>query len=73
VKKMNIYVNQSIIIQHFKVGNITNSSILQIGSAGMIKALSNQYNTGGFYAPAPAASGFTQLPGAPIVPLSSPA
>jgi hypothetical protein len=39
----------------------------------MIKALSNQYNTGGFTGPAPIASGFTQLQEAPIVPLASPA
>ncbi|WP_282941994.1 spore germination protein GerPB [Paenibacillus sp. RC67] len=45
---MNLIVNQNIVIHQLRVDNVTNSSILQIGSAGMIKPLSNQYNTGGF-------------------------
>lgn len=59
---MNLIVHQSIVIHNLKVGGITNSSVLQIGSAGIIKALSNIYNTGGFIGPAP-------LPKAPLVPL----
>lgn len=50
---MNISVNQSIVIHQLRIEGITNSSVLQIGSAGMIKAQSNLYNTGGFTAAAP--------------------
>ena len=50
---MNIYVQQSISIQFLKIEGITNSSVLQIGSAGIIKAASNLYNTGGYTGPAP--------------------
>lgn len=50
---MNLYVNQCITIHYIKIGGITNSSVLQIGSAGIIKPLSNLYNTGGFTTPAP--------------------
>lgn len=31
-----------------KVGSVTNSSVLQIGSAGHIQSQSNLYNTGGY-------------------------
>ncbi|RBW68991.1 spore germination protein GerPB [Bacillus taeanensis] len=50
---MNFFINQSIVIHQFKVGGVSNSSVLQIGSAGMIKSLSNLYNTGGFTKEAP--------------------
>jgi len=46
-------VHQSIVIYNLRVGSLSNSSILQIGSAGMIKGLSNNFNTGGFTGPAP--------------------
>ncbi|MCM3616923.1 spore germination protein GerPB [Sutcliffiella horikoshii] len=52
----NFYVNQNIVIHHLKIGGITNSSVFQIGSAGVIKSLSNLYNTGGFVEPAPVSS-----------------
>jgi len=52
-EKMNIYVQQSISIQFIKIEGISNSSVLQIGSAGIIKPVSNLYNTGGFTGPAP--------------------
>jgi len=60
------------------VGSVNNSSVLQIGSAGMIKPLSNLYNTGGFFQEAPQIS--TESPTGvaaessegPLVPLSSP-
>lgn len=52
---MNIYVQQSISIQFLKIEGITNSSVLQIGSAGIIKAASSLYNTGGYTGPAPSA------------------
>ena len=55
VKSMNLYVQQSISIQFLKIGGITNSSVLQIGSAGIIKAASRLYNTGGYTEPAPLA------------------
>lgn len=50
---MNFYINQSICINYLRVGSVNNSSVLQIGSAGIIKPLSNLYNTGGFTEPAP--------------------
>ena len=67
---MNFYINQNIVIHNLKVDGITNSSVLQIGSAGMIKALSNLYNTGGFVGPAPEAVPETRPP---LVPLTPPA
>jgi spore germination protein PB len=58
---MNFYIQQSIQINFIKIGSITNSSVLQIGSAGIIKPASYLYNTGGFTKPAPEAGG-TQTP-----------
>ncbi len=52
----NFFINQNIVIHHLKIGGITNSSVFQIGSAGVIKSLSNLYNTGGFVEPAPVSS-----------------
>jgi spore germination protein PB len=52
---MNFYIQQSIQINIIKISSITNSSVLQIGSAGIIKPASYLYNTGGFTAPAPKA------------------
>lgn len=46
-------VHQSIVIHQLKVESVNNSSVLQIGTSGIIKALSNLYNTGGFTGPAP--------------------
>lgn len=45
---MNFYIHQSIFIQQIKITAVTNSSVFQIGTAGMIKALSNLNNTGGY-------------------------
>lgn len=50
---MNLYIQQSIHIHLLKIGGITNSSVLQIGSAGIIKPAAHLYNTGGFTQPAP--------------------
>lgn len=50
---MNWTIHQTIMIQHLRVDSVSNSSVLQIGTAGAISALSNQYNTGGFTKPAP--------------------
>ncbi|WJH34794.1 spore germination protein GerPB [Paenibacillus sp. CC-CFT747] len=44
---MNLTVHQSIVIHTLKVDTVTNSSVLQIGTAGTVRALSNLYNTGG--------------------------
>jgi spore germination protein PB len=72
---MNIYVQQSISIQFLKIEGITNSSVLQIGSAGIIKAASSLYNTGGYTEPAPSAQLDSQTSPEEIVtavPLRSP-
>ncbi|MBT2573883.1 spore gernimation protein GerPB [Bacillus sp. ISL-51] len=53
---MNFYVNQTIQINYMRVESVSNSSILQIGSAGSIKSLSNLYNTGSYVEAAPAVS-----------------
>lgn len=56
----NFFINQSINIHQIKIGGVTNSSVFQIGSAGVIKALSNLNNTGGFTGPAPTSSAAIQ-------------
>lgn len=72
---MNFYINQTIQIHNLKVSSVSNSSVLQIGSAGMIRSLSNLYNTGMFTEPAPEA--VPLLPGegeepVSLVPLTPP-
>lgn len=62
---MNFYVNQSICIHSLRINAVTNSSLLQIGSVGVVKATSNLFNTGGFTGPAPQAQKFQF----PVVPL----
>ena len=52
---MNFYIQQSIQINFIKISSITNSSVLQIGSAGIIKPAAHLYNTGGFTKPGPKA------------------
>ncbi|HEY2422015.1 MAG TPA: spore germination protein GerPB [Neobacillus sp.] len=74
---MNFYVQQSIQINFIKIGGITNSSVLQIGSAGIIKPSAHLYNTGGFTQPAPVAkkplgAPTSTLLEAPSVPLQAP-
>lgn len=54
---MNFYIQQSIQINFIKINSIVNSSVLQIGSAGIIKPASYLYNTGGFTQPAPEIGG----------------
>jgi spore germination protein PB len=70
---MNFYIQQTIQIHSIKIGGLTNSSVLQIGSAGIIKPASFLYNTGGFTEPAPQAStpGGTEIE-TPAVPLTTP-
>lgn len=53
--KMNYFIQQSITINTIKIGGITNSSVFQVGSAGIIKPTSYLYNTGGFSESAPSA------------------
>ncbi|MBC5636664.1 spore gernimation protein KA [Ornithinibacillus sp. BX22] len=65
---MNITVHQSIHINLLKVGSITNSSVLQIGSTGAIQAKSELYNTGGFTEFAEEAEAQDQI--SPLVQLS---
>ncbi|TCP31596.1 spore germination protein PB [Scopulibacillus darangshiensis] len=66
---MNFFINQEINIHQLKINGLSNSSVLQVGSAGMIKPISNLYNTGGFTGPAPQ----IPKPGAHIyVPLPAP-
>ncbi|WP_199622473.1 spore germination protein GerPB [Paenibacillus alkalitolerans] len=65
---MGLTVYQSICINQLRVDGVSNSSVLQIGSAGIIRPLSNLFNTGGFTGPAPEAVQF-QPPQAPLVPL----
>ncbi|MDQ0217570.1 spore gernimation protein KA [Peribacillus cavernae] len=50
---MVFHIQQSIQINMIKITNISNSSVFQIGSAGVIKPLSTQANTGQFTESAP--------------------
>ncbi|MFY4774280.1 spore germination protein GerPB [Metabacillus sp. RGM 3146] len=68
---MNFYITQSIHINYIKIGGINNSSVFQIGSAGYIKPLSNLYNTGGFFEPAPPARRRGSTMAQPAVPLAA--
>jgi spore germination protein PB len=60
-----INVYQTINIQSLRINGISNSSVLQIGTAGIIKSLSNLYNTGRFSGPAPEAG---PIEPSPLVP-----
>ncbi|MEQ6375425.1 spore germination protein GerPB [Bacillaceae bacterium S4-13-56] len=66
---MAITIHQSIQINLLKIGSISNSSFVQIGSSGSIQALSNLYNTGGFTEPAPETGELLETTG-PLVPLT---
>ena len=46
-------IYQTITINCIRVNAVTNSSVLQIGSAGSVRSLSQSFNTGGFTQPAP--------------------
>lgn len=72
---MSLTVHQSICIHVLKIGSVSNSSIVQIGSSGVIQAKADLYNTGGFVKPAKKAQpddGTAQITGesGPLVPLS---
>ncbi|MBN8192500.1 spore gernimation protein [Bacillus sp. NTK074B] len=70
----NYYIQQSIQIQFIKIGGMSNSSILQIGTCGQITTNDFLYNTGGFTEPAPEAQKNGASPSSitPLVPLQSP-
>lgn len=55
-----MYVQQTIQIQMIKIDSIVNSSVFQIGTAGIIKPTSYLYNTGGFVKPAPTGALFAE-------------
>ncbi|MEW9701021.1 spore germination protein GerPB [Paenibacillus sp. SI8] len=69
---MNWNIHQTIMIQNLKVGSVSNSSVLQIGSAGSIRSLSNLYNTGGFTESAPQLAGSSASNPISLVPLPPP-
>ncbi|MGG1517688.1 spore germination protein GerPB [Paenibacillus oryzisoli] len=68
---MHCTIHQTIMIQQLKVNSVANSSVLQIGTAGSIRSLSNLYNTGGFVEPAPEL-GTTEVNPVTLVPLPPP-
>ncbi|TVY04422.1 spore germination protein GerPB [Cohnella terricola] len=59
---MNWTIHQTITIGQLRVNAVTNSSVLQIGSAGSIQALSQLYNTGGYTGPAPELNELSLVP-----------
>ncbi|WP_121639321.1 spore germination protein GerPB [Virgibacillus sp. Bac330] len=65
---MPLTVHQTISIYMIKVGAITNSSVLQIGSTGSVQSQSDIYNTGGYTEPAPTAEIIQEA--VPLVPLA---
>ncbi|ASA96642.1 MULTISPECIES: spore germination protein GerPB [Anoxybacillus] len=67
---MNVYVQQTISIHQLKIGSLTNSSVLQIGTTGKVQPLATLSNTGQFTQPAPESK--MNIQGGPLVPLQSP-
>ncbi|WP_026771757.1 spore germination protein GerPB [Sediminibacillus terrae] len=67
---MHLTVHQSICIHTLRVNSVSNSSILQIGSAGIIRASSELYNTGGYTELAEEAEAISGQE--PLVPLAPP-
>ncbi|GLX69127.1 MULTISPECIES: spore germination protein GerPB [Paenibacillus] len=67
---MNWTIYQTITIQQLRVNSVSNSSVLQVGSAGSIRSLSQMYNSGGFTGPAPQLGEESPLS---LVPLPDPA
>ncbi|NBJ69185.1 MULTISPECIES: spore germination protein GerPB [Clostridia] len=65
---MAITIHQTISIYMIRVGAITNSSVLQIGSTGSVQSQSDIYNTGGYTEPVQEAALIGEA--APIVPLA---
>ncbi|OMD94089.1 MULTISPECIES: spore germination protein GerPB [Paenibacillus] len=64
---MNITVYQCISIYNLKIGTISNSSVLQIGTSGRINTLSHNYETSG--APSSAPTTPAKKMGSPLVSL----
>lgn len=50
---MQLTIHQNIVIKQLRVDSVSNSSILQVGTAGSIKPYSQLNNSGGFTGPAP--------------------
>ncbi|MFS0722795.1 spore germination protein GerPB [Paenibacillus sp. 1P07SE] len=50
---MSLTVYQHITIHQMRVDSVSNSSVLQVGTAGAIRSVSQLYNTGQFTGPAP--------------------
>lgn len=50
---MSLTVYQHITIHQLRVDSVSNSSVLQVGTAGAVSSLSQLYNTGQFTKPAP--------------------
>lgn len=69
---MNITIHQSISIYMIKIGAITNSSVLQIGSTGAIQAQADIHNTGEYTHPAAEAQPIGGTLPSPLVPLEQP-
>ncbi|AXI08750.1 spore gernimation protein KA [Oceanobacillus sp. 143] len=67
---MSIIIHQSISIYLIKIGAITNSSVLQIGSTGSIQAQSDIYNTGGYTSSAEEEEKEAATEITPLVPLA---
>lgn len=71
---MIVNVYQTITIRSLTISSLANSSVFQVGSAGLVKSLSNNFNTGGFTSAAPelgesVSSPQSALPSVPLVPL----
>ncbi|MGO4184841.1 spore gernimation protein [Paenibacillus sp. FSL A5-0031] len=66
---MSLTIHQQITIHQLRVDSVSNSSVLQVGSAGSIRSLSQLYNSGGFTEPAPELSSDNPLS---FVPLPNP-
>lgn len=64
-------IHQTIQINMIRIESISNSSVFQIGSAGVIKPYSTLANTGGFTEPAPELEADI-VPEASFVPFSPP-
>lgn len=64
---MHMTIHQTIQIHLLKIGSITNSSVVQIGSTGSIQAQSDTYNSGKFTDLAEPA--YAEPP-SPLIPLS---
>ncbi|UOQ43476.1 spore germination protein GerPB [Halobacillus salinarum] len=73
---MSLTVHQSICIHVLRIGTIANSSIVQIGSSGVIQGKADLYNTGEYTKPGEEAepvAGEVSIPeqeALPLVPLS---